>query len=78
MTSSYIRLYPNKNIFQDEDQEDSFMNIVRLAFSNRRKMIKTSLKLLFNESDFLKMNIDPKYRAENLDINDYLKLAENV
>ncbi len=78
VTSSYVRLYPNKNIFQDEDQENSFMNIVRLAFSNRRKMIKTSLKLLFNESDFLKMNIDPKYRAENLDINDYLKLAENV
>ena len=51
--------------------------IVRKAFSQRRKKIKTSLKDLINEIDLIqKLGIDSNLRAEQLSVSQYLKISE--
>ncbi|CAL4042257.1 Ribosomal RNA small subunit methyltransferase A [Buchnera aphidicola (Tetraneura ulmi)] len=74
--SSFVRLIPNKfpPILL---RETYYLNsITKLAFSQRRKIIKNSLSGLFSENEFLKMNISPFLRAENLNLLDYCRLSK--
>lgn len=51
--------------------------VTRAAFSQRRKKIKTSLRDLINEIDLIqKLGIDSDLRAEQLSVNQYLKISE--
>lgn len=51
--------------------------VTRAAFSQRRKKIKTSLRDLIHEIDLIqKLGIDSDLRAEQLSVNQYLKISE--
>tara|TARA_B100000900_G_C20533806_1_gene697468 strand:+ start:41 stop:805 length:765 start_codon:yes stop_codon:yes gene_type:complete len=76
--SSFINLIPKKNIFDDRKHEICFSNIVRSAFEERRKMIRSSLNEYLSDEDFDNIKIDPKSRAENLTVDDYLLISRNV
>lgn len=78
VTSSFIRLLPRQNVFVNHRHENNFKNIVRSAFMNRRKMIKTSLKQYFSENEMLAMSINPKFRPENLSVKNYLEMSIHV
>jgi Dimethyladenosine transferase (rRNA methylation) len=47
-----------------------------MAFNQRRKKIRNSLKKLFDSEEILNCGIDPNARAENLSVDDYIKLSE--
>ncbi len=52
-------------------------SITRAAFSQRRKKIRTSLKTIISETDLAeRLNIDVDLRAEQLSVNEYLKISE--
>ena len=52
-------------------------SITRAAFSQRRKKIRTSLKNIICETDLAeRLNIDVNLRAEQLSVNEYLKISE--
>ena len=52
-------------------------SITRAAFSQRRKKIRTSLKDIISEADLAeRLNIDVDLRAEQLSVNEYLKISE--
>ena len=52
-------------------------SITRAAFSQRRKKIRTSLKGIISEADLTeRLNIDVDLRAEQLSVNQYLKISE--
>ena len=52
-------------------------SITRAAFSQRRKKIRTSLKNIICETDLAeRLNIDVDLRAEQLSVNEYLKISE--
>ena len=52
-------------------------SITRAAFSQRRKKIRTSLKDIISEADLAeRLNIDVDLRAEQLTVNEYLKISE--
>ena len=52
-------------------------SITRAAFSQRRKKIRTSLKNIISETDLAeRLNIDVDLRAEQLSVNEYLKISE--
>ena len=52
-------------------------SITRAAFSQRRKKIRTSLKNIIGEIDLAeRLNIDVDLRAEQLSVNQYLKISE--
>ena len=54
--------------------------IVSLAFNQRRKTLANALRDVFNKSQLQALEIDPQLRAEQLSVDDYVKLAisENV
>ena len=76
--SSFLRLLPRKSIFKNNKHEEIFYNIVKSSFEGRRKMIRQSLSKYLNEDDYDNVNIDPKLRAENLTVNDYLRISKYV
>ena len=77
VSSSIVKLLP-KDQQLDAEILRKMEHITQAAFSNRRKMIKSSLKkILPNIEDILtKLNIDPKFRAEDLTPQDYINLTK--
>ena len=76
--SSFLRLRPRKTIFINNKHEEIFYNIVKSSFEGRRKMIRQSLSKYLSDNDYNNFNINPKLRAENLTVNDYLLISKYV
>lgn len=76
--SSIVRLTPKPNQ-PSKEMINQLEKITRLAFSGRRKMIKSSLKSLHPDIDNIleKSGMNLQHRAENLSPEDYLNIAEN-
>jgi 16S rRNA (adenine1518-N6/adenine1519-N6)-dimethyltransferase len=55
-------------------ENTSFEDLLRGAFSSRRKQLRNALPLAM--ADYVKLNIDPKSRPENLSPADYVRIAE--
>lgn len=77
--SSIVKLTPLENLLSI-DLINKIELITKLAFTARRKMIKSSLKNLSLNLDelFIKLRINGNHRAENLTPQDYLSLAKNI
>ncbi len=76
VTSSVVQLVPrSKPLFPAE--AEALTRVTRAAFGKRRKMLRVALKGLVNEPEtFLaSQGIDPKARAETLDIEAFCALA---
>ena len=62
-------------------QDKDFIRLVKAAFSHRRKMLRNNLKSLFGgdadtlESALASLGLTGTLRAQNLTVEDYLKLA---
>ena len=76
--SSFLRLLPRKSIFYNNKHEEIFYNIVKSSFEGRRKMIRQSLSKYLSNNDYDNVNINPKLRAENLTVHDYLLISKYV
>lgn len=75
--STIVRLEPMKII--PIKKINMVENITRIAFAERRKMIRSSLKSIKNINDHLSiLGIDQTCRAENLSPQNYLALADLV
>lgn len=76
--SSIVKLTPKPHQLSKEIL-NQLEKITRLAFSGRRKMIKSSLKTLHPDIDNILQNlgINLQNRAENLSPEDYLNVAKN-
>ena len=75
--STVIKISPkNKNL---KINEEIFEKIVKICFSQRRKKIKNNLdQLNTNTSLLLELsNIDPDIRAENINIEGFLRISKN-
>ena len=57
---------------------DVFERVVRQAFSQRRKTISNALKGLADREQIAAAGIDPAMRAEQIDVEGYLRLAEHL
>ena len=56
----------------------SLEKVVTLAFSQRRKMVRNSLSKFFTETTLANLEIDPKKRAEDLSLSQYIALANTL
>jgi len=75
--STVIKISPkNKHI---NVNEEVFEKIVKVCFSQRRKKVKNNLdQLNINTISLLKLsNIDPDIRAENIDVEGFLRISKN-
>ena len=76
VNSSFIRLIPNNYLRGNSGLKKKLFRLVDLAFSSRRKNIKNNLKEInINWQD---IGIDPEKRAEQLTLNDFLILSQNL
>jgi len=73
------RLMSGKEIEITDEMKSSLIKVVKASFGNRRKTLKNSLSnSIFMNIDFENSGVDLTKRAEQLDIDDFLKLAEYV
>lgn len=70
--SAIIRIIPKKEIPKIDTEK--FFKIVKAGFSSKRKMLKNNLSGI----NFEKTGLSPKIRAENLSINEWLKIYEII
>ena len=52
-----------------------FADVVKAAFSQRRKMLRNTLREFFGEADLAALGIAPMARAEDIAVADYVRLA---
>ena len=72
--SSIVKLEPKKPL--EEKVQSNLDGIIKMAFNQRRKKIRNSLKDLFATEMIIESGIDPNARAENLSVNDYIRLSK--
>jgi 16S rRNA (adenine1518-N6/adenine1519-N6)-dimethyltransferase len=68
-----------KEITESEKEQRLFIDVVKAAFGNRRKTLKNSLSnSIFHKIDFSNSGIDLSLRAENLSVDDFIKLTRHT
>jgi 16S rRNA (adenine1518-N6/adenine1519-N6)-dimethyltransferase len=78
ITSAFIRLIRKKRVSPKVINKDSFEQIIKVAFSKKRKTIKNNFKNILFDKDFFNLEISPKIRSEALTIDQFIKLENYV
>jgi len=73
--SAVVRLIPKAAVELAARDEALFARVVTSAFSQRRKMLRNTLKGLVSESEFAAVGIEPTWRAEDVPVAAYVALA---
>jgi 16S rRNA (adenine1518-N6/adenine1519-N6)-dimethyltransferase len=79
VTSAIVQIIPRQKPLANVEFK-KLEKVVAAAFNQRRKMLRSSLKSIFeNPEEILrKVGIKPELRAENLTIEEFCKIAENL
>ena len=74
--STVLEFVPKKS-FQNIKDPKNLEKITKVFFSQRRKMIKKPINILFKNFQFnyMKFNLRPSDRPQNIDVNKYLKIV---
>ena len=76
--SAFVRLVPHRTPPIPVQDEALFARVVQLAFGQRRKTLRNTLKGLLDDADFAAAGIDPQIRAEQLDLAAFARLADRA
>jgi 16S rRNA (adenine1518-N6/adenine1519-N6)-dimethyltransferase len=77
VTSSFIKLIRHKDYINKIRYVD-FKKIIKESFKFKRKNLKNNLKDILNPTDFDNLEILPTNRAEDLSIEDFIKITKYV
>ncbi len=73
--SAFVRLIP-KNVSELNAKDPAkFAQVVQTAFSQRRKMLRNTLKSILSDAGFAELGIVPTCRAEDVTVEDYVRIA---
>ena len=74
--SSVLEFIPKKKIYQIKDPKN-LEKITKVFFSQRRKMIKKPINILFKnfQFDYKKFNVRPSDRPQNINVDKYLQIV---
>ena len=72
--SAVLRLTPRPEVQISPQELDGFSALVKQAFSQRRKTLRNTLRGLREPGQMLAAGIDPGMRAQELSIDDYVRL----
>lgn len=73
--SSVVRLIPHAQLPIEAFDYTHFANLVKTAFSHRRKTLRNCLKTILNDEDWAEVHVDSHLRPEQLSVEDYVKLS---
>lgn len=76
--SAVVRLIPRRPEDLTARDERHFAALVAQAFSQRRKMLRNTLKGVIDDAVFTETGIAPTVRAEDLSVADYIRLSNAV
>ncbi|MDR7032353.1 16S rRNA (adenine(1518)-N(6)/adenine(1519)-N(6))-dimethyltransferase RsmA [Mesorhizobium sp. BE184] len=76
VTSSVVHLVPRSSPLPADVTK--LARVTEAAFGQRRKMLRQSLKSLGGEALLTKAGIDPTRRAETLDVEEFVRLANLI
>lgn len=77
VTSSFIKLTRHKD-YENEITYVDFKRIIKESFKFKRKNLKNNLKNILNLNDFKNLEILPTKRAEDLSIEDFIKITKYI
>jgi 16S rRNA (adenine1518-N6/adenine1519-N6)-dimethyltransferase len=73
--SALVRLIPRARAELSARDEAKFAAVVAAAFGQRRKMLRNNLKGTLDDAGFAELGIAPTCRAEELSVEDYIRIA---
>lgn len=76
--SAVVRLIPRPIAELTVRDETRFSAVVQAAFGQRRKMLRNNLKSLLDDAGFAELGISPTARAEQLSVDDYIRIANHL
>ena len=76
--SSIVQLIPHRTPPVTVLNQKNFSKIVALAFSQRRKMLRNTLKTVFSSKAIEAVGVNPQARAETLTLEDFARLANSL
>ncbi len=76
--SGVIRLTMNPKAEERLADPALFKRVVKLAFQQRRKMLRNSLSQLLPVSKLTKLNLDLSRRPETLSVDEFVELANHI
>ncbi|MEW6332390.1 MAG: 16S rRNA (adenine(1518)-N(6)/adenine(1519)-N(6))-dimethyltransferase RsmA [Pseudomonadota bacterium] len=76
--SAVVRLVPHEKPPVEVHDPQRFTKIVRAAFSQRRKVLRNTLKGLVSAETMSQLGIDPGRRAETLTLAEFAKLSNEL
>ena len=74
--SAIVRLVPHRASPYPEHDVKAVSEVVQLAFSQRRKTLRNNFKGVFDDDQLRSLGIEPGDRAELLEIEQFIALAE--
>lgn len=78
VTSAVVRLVPKSAVNARARDEKLFAQLVKAAFSQRRKTLRNTLKTLVTPEQLQAVSIDPQARAETISVQQYIQLANSL
>ena len=76
--SAVVRLIPYCQLPYPAHNVKILEQIVRAAFSQRRKMLSNSVKNLISTEQLLSLEINPNWRAEQVSLKDYVRISNFI
>ena len=73
--SAVVRLIPKPLSELNAKNQEKLAQVVLTAFSQRRKMLRNTMKSLLTEAAFAELGIDPTRRAEDIPVEAYVRIA---
>ncbi|MBU2881543.1 16S rRNA (adenine(1518)-N(6)/adenine(1519)-N(6))-dimethyltransferase RsmA [Psychrosphaera sp. B3R10] len=74
--SAVIRLIPKSHADRNQVNPATLNHVCLEAFNQRRKTLRNSLQNIATVEEIVSLGIDPTKRAENLSLDDYIKIAQ--
>ena len=76
--SAIIRLTPHSHPSVEVTDLKQFENVVRQAFSQRRKTLRNTLKKLISAEQIIELDVDHTLRPEQITIEQYAKISNQI
>lgn len=76
--SAILRLIPDDTFSKRVKDPKAYEDLIRQAFSQRRKTLKNNLKNLCDADQIIAAGIDPGQRAEELTVDNFLNLHTHI
>ena len=76
--SAILRLIPDDTFSNRVKDPKVYEDLIRLSFSQRRKTLRNNLKKFCNDDQIIAAGINPGQRAEELCVDDFLRLHDQT